>query len=123
MADKYPLDKVTDFGRVSELFLEITTFSGSTIPRRYASSGLEPPTSPRPFNAVYLLLTWRPGIRNPRRGHIHRPGRPSTSTGMEMMSTGRLLNGNTRLPGWVWILRWITFRMKILTGCSRRSPR
>ena len=55
-ASKSPPDKVTDSGQVSESFSGITTFSGSTTPKRYANNGLGPPTSLRPFNAVYLPL-------------------------------------------------------------------
>jgi len=123
MADKYPLDKVTDSGQVSESFLEITTFSGSITLKRYASNGLEPPTNLRPFNTVFLPLIWRPGTRKPRHGRIRRLALLSTLTEMETMSTGHLLSESTRLPDWGWILRWTTFRTKILTGYSRRSRR
>lgn len=54
MVDKSLPDKVTDYYRVFVSFLETTTFSGSTIPKKYGSNGVGPPTSPRHFNAACL---------------------------------------------------------------------
>ena len=121
MAGKSPPDKVIDSDQVFESFSEITMFSGSTIPKKYGSNGAEQPTSLRHFNAVCLPLIWKPGAVKDRHGSIHLQGLRLIST--EVMWTGPSLSANTRLPGWGWILRWITFQTKILIGYLRRSRR